>query len=202
MPTVAFPRKHPLSPRGGRALLWIGLAIALAAALLVVAFIGGATTRTLFGELDRVSGFVNERGEASRQSETGPVAPVQPATPAPPATPPESVAPERLRVLMTAPGGEYLVARSLLQTRGAVTLASDTTRRRITASAVRYDPVLNQIASDSAFTATAGTRQLSGVGFTAEYFPHIYLKRAKLNEALFGTRVVLLDRIADMLEAA
>lgn len=41
-----------------------------------------------------------------------------------------------------------------------------------------------------------------GVGFTAEYFPHIYLKRAKLNEALFGTRVVLLDRIADMLEAA
>ncbi len=41
-----------------------------------------------------------------------------------------------------------------------------------------------------------------GVGFTAEYVPHIYLKRAKLNEALFGTRSVLLDRIADMLEAA
>ena len=41
-----------------------------------------------------------------------------------------------------------------------------------------------------------------GVGFTAEFFPHIYLKRGKLNEALFGTRNVLLDRIADMLEAA
>ena len=41
-----------------------------------------------------------------------------------------------------------------------------------------------------------------GVGFTSEYVPHIYLKRAKLNEALFGTRSVLLDRIADMLEAA
>jgi alkylation response protein AidB-like acyl-CoA dehydrogenase len=41
-----------------------------------------------------------------------------------------------------------------------------------------------------------------GVGFTAEFFPHIYLKRGKLNEALFGTRVVLLDRIADLLEAA
>ncbi len=40
-----------------------------------------------------------------------------------------------------------------------------------------------------------------GVGFTAEYFPHIFLKRAKLNEVLFGTRSVLLDRIADMLEA-
>lgn len=41
-----------------------------------------------------------------------------------------------------------------------------------------------------------------GVGFTSEYVPHIYLKRAKLNEALFGTRAVLLDRIADILEAA
>lgn len=41
-----------------------------------------------------------------------------------------------------------------------------------------------------------------GVGFTSEYVPHIYLKRAKLNEALFGTRSVLLDRIADLLEAA
>lgn len=41
-----------------------------------------------------------------------------------------------------------------------------------------------------------------GVGFTAEFFPHIYLKRAKVNEAIHGTRAVLLDRIADMLEAA
>lgn len=41
-----------------------------------------------------------------------------------------------------------------------------------------------------------------GVGYTSEYVPHIYLKRAKLNEALFGTRTVLLDRIADILEAA
>jgi len=70
--------------------------------------------------------------------------------------------------LMTAPGGEYLVARSLLQTRGPVTMSSDTTRRRVTATAVRYDPVTNQIASDSAFTATSGTRQLSGVGFTTD----------------------------------
>ena len=41
-----------------------------------------------------------------------------------------------------------------------------------------------------------------GVGFTSEYVPHIYLKRAKLNEVLFGTRSALLDRIADLLEAA
>ena len=41
-----------------------------------------------------------------------------------------------------------------------------------------------------------------GVGFTAEYVPHLYLKRGKLNEALVGNRATLLDRIADMLEAA
>lgn len=41
-----------------------------------------------------------------------------------------------------------------------------------------------------------------GVGFTSDYVPHLYLKRGKLNEALFGTRSVLLDRIADLLEAA
>jgi alkylation response protein AidB-like acyl-CoA dehydrogenase len=41
-----------------------------------------------------------------------------------------------------------------------------------------------------------------GVGFTSEYVPHIYLKRAKLNEVLHGTRTAVLDRIANMLEAA
>lgn len=41
-----------------------------------------------------------------------------------------------------------------------------------------------------------------GVGFTAEFPPHLYLKRAKLNEALYGTQVALLDRVADILEAA
>lgn len=41
-----------------------------------------------------------------------------------------------------------------------------------------------------------------GVGFTSEYVPHIYLKRAKLNEVLYGTRSALLDRIAELLEAA
>lgn len=41
-----------------------------------------------------------------------------------------------------------------------------------------------------------------GVGFTAEFVPHLYLKRAKVNEALWGTRAATLDRVADMLEAA
>lgn len=41
-----------------------------------------------------------------------------------------------------------------------------------------------------------------GVGFTAEFQPHIFLKRAKLNEALYLTRNEALDRVADLLEAA
>lgn len=41
-----------------------------------------------------------------------------------------------------------------------------------------------------------------GVGFTAEYVPHLYLKRAKLNECFWGTRATVLDRLADLLEAA
>ncbi|MCK9540814.1 MAG: acyl-CoA/acyl-ACP dehydrogenase [Novosphingobium sp.] len=41
-----------------------------------------------------------------------------------------------------------------------------------------------------------------GVGFTAEFVPHLYLKRAKVNEALWGVRASVLDRIADILEAA
>jgi hypothetical protein len=70
--------------------------------------------------------------------------------------------------VVTAPGGVYTVERSMIETRGAVTILSDTTRRRVTATAVRYDPTANLIASDSAFTATSGTRQLTGIGFTAD----------------------------------
>lgn len=41
-----------------------------------------------------------------------------------------------------------------------------------------------------------------GVGYTAEYVPHLYVKRCKLNECIWGTGAETLDRIADMLEAA
>ena len=41
-----------------------------------------------------------------------------------------------------------------------------------------------------------------GVGFTSDFIPHLYLKRGKVNECLWGTRAANLDRIADMLEAA
>lgn len=69
---------------------------------------------------------------------------------------------------LTAPSGEYSLEKNLVQTSGAVTIVSDTTGRRIQTSAVRYDAATNQLVSDSAFTATAGSRKLSGTGFTTD----------------------------------
>ena len=70
--------------------------------------------------------------------------------------------------VLTASDGTYSLARPILETGGPVTVTSDTTGRKLTGTAVRYDPATNQLASDSAFTATAGTRRLTGVGFTAD----------------------------------
>jgi hypothetical protein len=70
--------------------------------------------------------------------------------------------------LLTAPGGEYSLARSSVHTTGPVTIVSDTSGRRMTGTAVRFDAATNQLTSDSAFSATAGSRKLSGVGFTAD----------------------------------
>lgn len=69
---------------------------------------------------------------------------------------------------MTARRGAYSLERAVLETEGPVTIVSDTTRRRIEGSAVRYDVAKNQLVSDRAFVATAGTRKLTGVGFTAD----------------------------------
>jgi len=70
--------------------------------------------------------------------------------------------------LMTAPEGEYSLVNGTVVTRGPVVIVSDTARRRVITQAVRYDVLPNQLASDSTFTATAGARTLSGVGFTAD----------------------------------
>jgi len=69
---------------------------------------------------------------------------------------------------LTAPGGEYSLVKSQVQTTGAVTIVSDTTGRRIQTNGVRFDAATNQLAGDSAFTATAGSRKLSGIGFTTD----------------------------------
>jgi LPS export ABC transporter protein LptC len=70
--------------------------------------------------------------------------------------------------LLTAPGGEYSLPKGTVRTTGPVTIASDTSGRRMQATAVSFDAATNQLTSDSAFTATAGSRKLSGVGFTAD----------------------------------
>jgi hypothetical protein len=70
--------------------------------------------------------------------------------------------------MLEAPEGNYSIARLTLETFGLVRMKSDTSGRQLTGRNVRYDPVANQLASDSAFTATAGTRRLTGVGFTAD----------------------------------
>ena len=70
--------------------------------------------------------------------------------------------------VVTAPEGEYSLATGTVVATGPVTVVSDTTARRIVTAAVRYDVAQNQLAGDSAFTATSGARTMSGVGFTAD----------------------------------
>ena len=70
--------------------------------------------------------------------------------------------------VLSAPQGEYSLAKGTLLTTGSVTIVSDTSARRLVTRAVRFDAATNVIESDSAFTATAGARTLSGVGFTAD----------------------------------
>lgn len=70
--------------------------------------------------------------------------------------------------VLTAPTGAYSVQTSVLDAAGPVRIQSDTSGRRIETNAVRYDAVRNQLASDSAFVAVAGSRRLTGVGFTAD----------------------------------
>ena len=70
--------------------------------------------------------------------------------------------------VLSAPQGEYSLATGTVVTTGSVTIVSDTAGRRVVTQAVRYDAARNLIESDSTFTATAGTRTMSGVGFTAD----------------------------------
>jgi hypothetical protein len=69
---------------------------------------------------------------------------------------------------LTSGTGTYRVGHALFEAHGRVTIVSDTTRRRLEGNTVRYDVVQNRLSSDSAFVATAGTRRLTGIGFTAD----------------------------------
>jgi len=74
----------------------------------------------------------------------------------------------RPRATLSAPKGTYRIATAGFDTEGRVTIVADTSRRRLEGTAIRYDAMQNRLSSDSAFVATAGTRRLSGVGFTAD----------------------------------
>lgn len=70
--------------------------------------------------------------------------------------------------ILTAPTGTYRIPGGALEAHGTVAVASDTTKRRLDGTAVRYDPEKNQLSSDSAFVAMSGSRKLTGIGFTAD----------------------------------
>ena len=69
---------------------------------------------------------------------------------------------------LTARAGTYRTGTSVFDAHGKVTIASDTSGRRLDGMMVTYDVTQNRLSSDSAFVATSGTRKLSGIGFTAD----------------------------------
>jgi len=69
---------------------------------------------------------------------------------------------------LTAPAGTYRTGTSVFDSHGKVTIVSDTSRRRLEGTRIKYDVTQDRLSSDSAFVATSGTRKLSGVGFTAD----------------------------------
>ena len=70
--------------------------------------------------------------------------------------------------VMTSATGTYRIPAGDIDAHGKVTVVSDTSRRRLEGTAVRYDVERNQLSSDSPFVAMSGARRLSGVGFTAD----------------------------------
>jgi len=75
---------------------------------------------------------------------------------------------DRPLATLTARAGTYRMGHALFDVHGPVTIVSDTSKRRLEGNTVRYDIARNRLSSDSAFVATAGTRRLTGVGFTAD----------------------------------
>ena len=71
---------------------------------------------------------------------------------------------------LTAPVGRYsLITGAITSRRGdPVVIQSDTARRSIATKWIVYDAAKNQLTSDSSFTATAGSRKMTGQGFTAD----------------------------------
>ena len=69
---------------------------------------------------------------------------------------------------LTAGEATYWLSRSTVETRGKVTIVSDTSGRRIEGAWVRYNTSENQLTSDSPFVAQGRGGRLTGVGFTSD----------------------------------
>lgn len=69
--------------------------------------------------------------------------------------------------LLTAKRGTYNSRGGSMVARGKVVVISET-GRQLTTEELRYDPSLNEVASDSAFVLTEPGRRLEGVGFRAD----------------------------------
>lgn len=81
---------------------------------------------------------------------------------------------------LNAPVGRYSLITGAITTRRGdpVLIESDTARRNLATKWVVYDAANNQLTSDSSFLATAGTRKMTGIGFTAD--PGLFSIKCKL----------------------
>lgn len=69
--------------------------------------------------------------------------------------------------VLTSGRGSYSSRGGFMVARGNVVVVSET-GRRLTTQELRYDPGMNEIASDSAFVLTEPGRRLEGIGFRAD----------------------------------
>jgi LPS export ABC transporter protein LptC len=69
--------------------------------------------------------------------------------------------------VLTARRGSYNSRGGGMVARGNVVVISET-GRRLTTQELRYDPSMNEVASDSAFVLTEPGRRLEGIGFRAD----------------------------------
>jgi hypothetical protein len=69
---------------------------------------------------------------------------------------------------LSAREATYVLADAALEAYGQVVVVSDTSGRRLESAHVRWTAARNELSSDSAFVATAGTRRLTGTGFVSD----------------------------------
>lgn len=69
--------------------------------------------------------------------------------------------------VLSSKRGSYSSRGGMMVARGNVVVTSET-GRRLTTQELRYDPGMNEVASDSAFVMTEPGRRLEGIGFRSD----------------------------------